>query len=198
VQSDFWYFLTVSDSGFCSSTPIGSARLEITVNKMAAVWHDMIFSTQKCAKVEIYQPVQLSGLLTQHKVRHTQHSTDVRQVISWEFRMFSKQFSAWMLSDSGIHDHVHDTCIHTLQHCKYSSYILLYMTWLRTYCRQVVSLHWPRYTLILVTIQILAKCIVGILNGRLCFLFIHFDGNSGMINHSMINQSNHGDHSVWK
>jgi hypothetical protein len=30
------------------------------------------------------------------------------------------------------------------------------------------------------------------------FVFKHFDGNSGMINHSMINQSNHdhGGHSV--
>jgi hypothetical protein len=113
VQCEIWYFFTVSDSGFCPPTPIGSARNYGKQNGCRMTCG--FFSAQKWAKVEIYRPVQLSGLLTQHKVSHAQHSTDVRQDISWEFRMFSKQFSTWMLSpdpipslsDSGIHDHAH-------------------------------------------------------------------------------------------
>jgi hypothetical protein len=59
--------MTVSDSGFCPPTPIGSARNYGKQNGCRMT--DGIFSVQKCAKFEIYRPVQLSGLLTQHKVR---------------------------------------------------------------------------------------------------------------------------------
>jgi hypothetical protein len=119
VWSAKWYFLTVSDSGFCPPTPIGSARNYDKQNGCRDMW---IFSAQKCAKVEIYRLVQLSGLLTQHKVIVTQHSTDVRQDISWEFRMPSRFWHR----NPGIHAHTHariHTCIDALQHCKYSSYV---------------------------------------------------------------------------